>query len=454
MTTPPDDYEAAHDMERQPPHDEGAEQAVIGAIQLSRNEIANVIETLRDSSDLYRPAHQTIYETVIDMYGRGKPVDPRTLTAELRERGELVRVGGAPYLHHCVNQVPVAAHAQHYAEIVRDVAILRRVLEVADRTRQAVYEAKGDPTGIVDEAQLALAGALGNSDTATDTHVSADTEDYLDRLETFQREGRSLGVPTGFIDLDSLFGGWMPGQIIIVAARPAMGKSTLALDFARAAAVTNGLPTVMFSMEMGRDEIKHRLYSAQGRIPLHHIRQQGGMTDDDWARFAKIMPRVDNAPLHIDTDPNKSVARIQARCRALQQNGGLRLVIIDYLQLMQSGGSRRGENRQQEIADITRALKLTAMELEVPIIVLSQLNRGPEQRADKVPMVSDLRESGAIENDADIVILIHREDAYDKNSPRAGEADLIVGKNRNGPTASISVAAQLYLSRFVDMAAT
>lgn len=449
-----DDQPDGEGFERQPPHDDGAEQALIGAIQISRTEIANVIETLRDSGDFYLPAHQTIYETVIDMYGRGRPVDPVTLADELRDRGELVRVGGAPYLHHCVNQVPVAANAGYYAEIVRDVAILRRVLEIADRTRQAVYEAKGDPAGIVDEAQLALAGALGAADTVSDTLVSADTEEYLDRLETFQRNGRALGVPTGFMDLDSLFGGWMPGQMIIVAARPAMGKSTLALDFARAAAIANGLPTVMFSMEMGRDEIKHRLYSAQGRIPLHHIRQQGGMTDEDWARLAKVMPRVDAAPLHIDTDPTKSVARIQARCRALQQTGGLRLVIIDYLQLMQSGTGRRGENRQQEVSDMSRNLKLLAKELEVPVIVLSQLNRGPEQRTDKKPMVSDLRESGAIENDADIVMLIHREDAYDKDTPRAGEADLIIGKNRNGPTATISVAAQLYLSRFVDMAAT
>ena len=442
------------DMERQPPNDLGAEQAVLGAMMLSRTAIADAVEILADAGDFYRPAHQDIYETIVDMYGRGVPVDPRTLTAELRERGDLVRVGGATYLSTCVNEVPVAANAAHYAEIVRDCAILKRLLDVADHIRQAVYEAKGDPAGIVDEAQLAIAGVLGGNDAITDTHVGADTEEYLDRLVHFQREGRSVGVPTGFIDLDGLFGGFLPGQLVIVAARPAMGKSTLALDFARAAAIANGLPTVLFSLEMGRDEIKHRLYSAQGRVALHHIRQQSGMTPDDWVRYAKVVPRVDEAPLHIDTESNKSVARIQARCRALQQNGGLRLVVVDYLQLMTGSGSRRDGNRQQEIADITRALKLTAMELEVPIVVLSQLNRGPEQRADKRPQVSDLRESGAIENDADIVILIHREDAYDKTSPRAGEADLIIGKNRNGHTPDITVAFQGHYARFVDMAAT
>lgn len=442
------------DMERQPPQDTAAEQAVLGAMMLSRDAIADAIEILHDAGDFYRPAHQDIYEAILDMYGRGKPVDPLTLADELRERGDLVRVGGAPYLSTCVNEVPVAANSAHYAEIVRGCAVLRRLLEAADHIRQAVYEAKGDPEGILDDAQVALAGVLGGSETVADTHVSADSEEYLDRLVHFQREGRSVGVPTGFIDLDTLFGGFLPGQVIIVAARPAIGKSTLALDFARAAAITNGLPTILFSLEMGRDEIKHRLYSAQGRIPLHHIRQQSGMTPEDWARFAKITPRVDNAPLHIDTEANKSLARIQARCRALQQNGGLRLVIVDYLQLMQSGGSRRDGNRQQEIADITRGLKVMAMELQVPIVVLSQLNRGPEQRADKRPLVSDLRESGAIENDADIVILIHRDDAYDKTSPRAGEADLIIGKNRNGHTPEITVAFQGHYARFVDMAAT
>jgi replicative DNA helicase len=447
------DYEPPfEDAEQEPPNNREAEQAVLGAMQLARTAIADVVETVRGGADFYRPAHETIYNTVVDMYGRGQRIDPITVADQLRRQGDLERIGGAAYLHRCVSQVPVAANAQHYAEIVRDLAILRRILEVADRTRQAVHEAKGDSAGIIDEAQVGLADALGTG-TSDDTHIAADIEAYFERLEHFQREGRSLGVPTGFMDLDSLFGGFLPGQVIIVAARPAIGKSTLAVDFLRAAAITHGLPSVLFSLEMGRDEIRHRLYSAQGRIPLHHIRQQSGMTDDDWARLAKVVPRVNDAPLHLDTDPNKSVARIQARCRALQAAGGLRLIVIDYLQLMQ-GGSRRDGNRQQEIADITRSLKLTAMELQVPIIVLSQLNRGPEQRADKTPMVSDLRESGAIENDADIVILIHREDAYDKHSPRAGEADLIIGKNRNGPTPTITVAFQGHYARFVDMAAT
>jgi replicative DNA helicase len=449
------DYEPEQEPQRTPPSDVTAEQAVLGAMMTARYVIPDVLEVLRDETDFLREPHQVIYESIIDLYGKARPVDPITVADHLRDRGELVRIGGAPYLHRCVDQVPVAANAEHYATIVRETADLRRVLEVNEHIERIAYSGKTDAASIVDDAQGALAAIISGTDRITDTHVGADDEEYLDRLETLQRDGRSVGVPTGFMDLDSLFGGWMPGQIIIVAARPAMGKSTLALDFARAAAVTNGLPTILFSLEMGRDEIKHRLYSAQGRIPLHHIRHQGGMTDEDWARFAKIMPRVNQSPLHIDTDPNKSVARIQARCRALQQTTGLRLVIIDYLQLMQLGGSRRegepaaGDRRHDPQPQGHRDGTASADHRPV-----AAQPRPRTARPTRTPVVSDLRESGAIENDADIVILIHREDAYDKTSPRAGEADLIIAKNRNGETPTITVAAQLYLSRFVDMAAT
>lgn len=442
------------DLERIPPHDASAEQAVLGAMISSSTAIADVIETLRNGSDFYHPAHETIYDAILGMYGRGKFVDPITLGDDLRERGDLVNIGGPPYLHTLVNAVPVAANGEYYAEIVRDCAILRRLLEATNRTQQAIYSAKGDPAGIVDEAQAGIAAVLDDGNTRQGTLIGDDTEEYLERLERLQREGKSVGVPTGFIDLDSLFGGFLPGQVIVVAARPALGKSTLALDFLRSCSIVNELPAVMFSLEMDRDEIKHRLYSAQARIALHHMRHQGGMTDDDWVRFARAVPRITAAPLHIVDEPNMSFARIQARCRSIKQASGLRMVVIDYLQLMQSGSGHRSENRQQEVADMSRNFKLLAKELQLPIVVLSQLNRGPEQRADKVPMLSDLRESGAIEQDADIVILLHREDAYEKNSPRAGEADLIVAKHRNGPTATITTAFQGHYSRFVDMSQT
>jgi replicative DNA helicase len=237
--------------------------------------------------------------------------------------------------------------------------------------------------------------------------------------------------------------------MIVIAARPAVGKSTLALDFARAAAIKNGLSTAFFSLEMGRNEITMRLLSAEARVPLHTMRT-GQMSDDDWTRLARRMSEVADAPLFIDDSPNMSLMEIRAKCRRLKQRHDLRMVIIDYLQLMSS--PKRVENRQQEVSEMSRSLKLLAKEVDVPVIALSQLNRGPEQRTDKKPLLSDLRESGSIEQDSDVVILLHREDAYERESPRAGEADLIVAKHRNGPTTTVTVAFQGHYSRFVDMA--
>jgi replicative DNA helicase len=250
--------------------------------------------------------------------------------------------------------------------------------------------------------------------------------------------------------LDALTHGWQGGQFIVLAARPAMGKSTIAKDFLRAAAIKHTMPSVIFSLEMGRNEINMGILSAEARVGLHHMRA-GTMTDDDWTRVARRMPDVTAAPLYIDDSPNLDMMQIRAKCRRLKERHGLRLVVIDYLQLMQSGGGKRYESRQLEVSDMSRNLKLLAKELDVPVIALAQLNRGPEQRADKIPMVSDLRESGSLEQDADMVILLHREDAYEKTSPRAGEADIIVGKHRAGPTATITVAFQGHYSRFVDM---
>jgi replicative DNA helicase len=246
-----------------------------------------------------------------------------------------------------------------------------------------------------------------------------------------------------------LTNGLHPGQLVIVAGRPSLGKSALAVDFLRSAAIKHGLPSCIFSLEMGRNEITMRLLSAESRVPLHSMRS-GTMTDQDWTRLARRMGEVSSAPLFIDDSPNMSLMEIRAKCRRLKQRHDLRLVIVDYLQLMSS--PRRVENRQQEVSEFSRSLKLLAKELDVPVVALSQLNRGPEQRADKKPQLSDLRESGSLEQDADVVILLHREDAYERESPRAGEADLIVAKHRNGPTATVTVAFQGHYSRFVDMA--
>ncbi|GAA1257626.1 hypothetical protein GCM10009677_05140 [Sphaerisporangium rubeum] len=738
-------------FERTPPANIEAEQSVLGGMLLSKDAIADVVEVVR-SDDFYRPAHQIIYDAILDLYGRGEPADAVTVFGELSKRGEIARVGGGAYVHTLTAVVPTAANAGYYAKIVREQAILRRLIEAGTRIVSYGYGGQNEEVDeLVDRAQAEIYAVTERRTSEDYRPLSEIMPGALDEIEAIgSRSGQMVGVPTGFQDLDALMNGLHPGQMIVVAARPAIGKalaldtplptpggwttmgevtpgdlligadgrptrvvaatgvlhgrpchevefddgtvivadalhqwrvtvpalvplprgavsvasgaaavpvltpeqagpsriepgdvhtgefgpgltlpavrsaarsvvlttdqiaavlpgrdvlvepaapfvlpaqdlpepasalaarfgslkrvpraylrgsetqrrellaalcavagrrdgdvveldferpglaedvhelalslgatatlrtlavhgvsaprqavcltvaevtgesrrvrrvvavrpvpsrpvrcvevdnadhmylagrscvpthnSTLGLDFARSAAIRHHMTTVVFSLEMSRNEITMRLLSAEARVALHSMRA-GTMNDDDWTRLARRMSEVAEAPLFIDDSPNMSMMEIRAKCRRLKQRHDLRFVIVDYLQLMSS--PKKTESRQQEVSEISRALKLLAKELEVPVIAISQLNRGPEQRTDKRPQVSDLRESGSIEQDADVVILLHREDAYERESPRAGEADLIVAKHRNGPTATVTVAFQGHYSRFVDMA--
>jgi replicative DNA helicase len=388
------------EFERTPPHDVAAEQCVLGGMLLSKDAISDVIEVIRPH-DHYRPAHQVIHETILDLYGRGEPADAITVANELTRRGEINRVGGAPYLHTLIASVPTAANAGYYARIVRERAILRRLVEAGTRIVQFGYAGDANADDLVDRAQAEVYSITDQRGTE-DYHSLADImPGALDEIEAIgSRGGAMTGVPTGFADLDALTNGLHPGQMIVIAARPAVGKSTLALDFARAAAIKGGLTTAFFSLEMGRNEITMRLLSAEARVPLHTMRT-GQMSDDDWTRLARRMSEVADAPLFIDDSPNMSLMEIRAKCRRLKQRHDLRFVIIDYLQLMSS--PKRTENRQQEVSEMSRSLKLLAKEVDVPVIALSQLNRGPEQRTDKKPLLSDLRESGCLTGDTRIL---------------------------------------------------
>ena len=748
------------DFERTPPHDLAAEQCVLGGMMLSKDAISDVLDVIK-SHDYYRPAHQLVHDVILGLYGRGEPADAVTVAAELTRNGDIGRMGGAPYLHTLIASVPTAANAGYYARIVRERAILRRLVEVGTRIVQLGYGGDGDADELVDRAEAEIYGV-------TDRRIS---EDYLalaeimpgalDEIEAIGSRGGTLaGVPTGFADLDALTNGLHPSQMVVIAARPAMGKalaldtplptpsgwttmgnvqvgdqllgadgrpvtvvaatevmlarpcyevvfddqtaivsdadhqwvtttradrrlayaarvagsghtecgsqvsvrstreiaetlhrgdyrgynhavpvarpldlpraalpvpayvlgtwlgdgrsstatftlrrlgvlsnkhipiqylrasreqrlallaglldtdgtvnrtgsvqfastspllaagvrelvvglgyrcglsrqkvrgrtenssiaytitftttdevfqlarkrqvhqsrrpakatqrvhermiikvravpsvpvrcvqvdapdslylasrsmipthnSALALDVCRSASIKAGLTSVLFSLEMSRNEITMRLLSAEARVPLHAMRT-GQLSEDDWTRLARRMSEVVDAPLFIDDSPNMSMMEIRSKCRRLKQRNDLKLVVVDYLQLMSS--PKRVENRQQEVSELSRSLKLLAKELQVPVVALAQLNRGPELRTDKRPLLADLRESGSIEQDSDVVILLHREDAYERESPRAGEADLIVAKHRNGPTATVTVAFQGHYSRFVDMA--
>lgn len=385
--------------DRLPPQDVAAEQSALGAMLLSKDAIGECSELVR-AQDFYRPAHERIYDAVIDLFSRGEPVDAITVADELTKRGDLARVGGTAYLHQLIAQVPTAANAAYYAEIVAERAILRRLVEAGTRIVQIGYGG-GDVEEVVNAAQAEVF-AVADRRGGEDYHALADLiQPTTDEIEhNASSSGEMVGVPTGFTELDELTNGLHPGQMVIVAARPAVGKSTFALDVARAAAIKHRLPSVVFSLEMSRTEITMRLLSAESEIPLQNMRK-GNMRDRDWTRLAETQGRIHDAPLFIDDSPNMSLMEIRAKCRRLKQRNDLKLVIVDYLQLMSSG--KRVESRQQEVAEFSRALKLLAKELEVPLIALSQLNRGPEQRTDKKPQMSDLRESGCLTADTRVL---------------------------------------------------
>jgi replicative DNA helicase len=435
-------------FDRIPPHDEAAEQGVLGGMLLSADAVADVVEMLR-AKDFYLPRHAMIFDAIIKLFSGGEPTDVLAVGAELDRQDQVSRVGGLPYLHTLINAVPTAANAGYYAAIVAQKAITRRVIEAGTRIVQLGYGPVEDAADLVDAAQSTVfdvAAQQLNHDVSWLHDLLEPTFNEIEAIKS--NDGHTSGVPTGFLELDKLTNGLHPGQLIIIAARPAVGKSTLALDLARHAALVYRRPAVFFSLEMSRSELVMRLLSAVGRVPLQRIRN-GQITDDDWVRLGRHMDVLGTAPLYLDDSPNLTITEIRAKARRLKQRHGLALIVVDYLQLMNS--HKRVESRQQEVAEMSRSLKILSKELAVPVVALSQLNRNPESRADKRPMLSDLRESGAIEQDADLIIMLHREDMYEPESPRAGEADLIVTKHRNGATGSIAVAFQGQYSRFTNM---
>ncbi len=442
-------YDERSTFDRLPPQNIEAEQSVLGAMMLSKDAMADVVEILH-ANDFYMPANETVFDTAVRLYNAGNPVDALTVGAELQRTNELSRIGGSEYLHTLIAIVPSAASAGYYARIVREQAILRHLVEAGTRITNMGYDGEGNEVdAVVDAAQAEIFNVTERRSTEDYMVIGDLMEHTLDEIDAAsKRDGSMLGVPTGFRELDELTGGLQGGQMIVLAARPAIGKSTLGLDIARATSIRAGKPSVIFSLEMSREEITKRMLSAESDVQLNKL-TKGPMGPNDWERLAVTAAKVSTAPLFIDDSPNMSLMEIRAKCRRLKQQHGLELVVVDYLQLMSSG--RKVESRQQEVSEFSRALKLLAKELNVPVIAISQLNRGPEQRGEKKPQMSDMRESGAIEQDADIVILLHREDAYDSEN-RPGEADFIVAKHRGGPTKTITVSFRGANAHFQDMA--
>ena len=415
---------------------------------LSAEAMADVVEIL-DAEDFYRSAHGKIYAAVRSLFGHGEPVDVITAVDALRRSGLLDEVGGALYLRDLVDEVPTPASASHYAKIVSDAALRRRLIGAAADIMDVAYAGSRDADEIADTAEQRIYDVARREDTEDAAAIGDLVNDAMSELEAIQnRESAYTGLPTGFRDLDDLTSGLQGGNLVIIAARPGIGKSSLAMNIARNVAVTHE-PVAMFSLEMSRYEIGMRLLCAEARVPWDRIRNKR-VGPDDWTRVVSAGETLHDAPLSIVDSGNVNIVDIRAKARRMKTSKqGLSLIIVDYLQLMTSPATRRQDNRQQEVAEISRSLKLLAKELKVPILALSQLNRNPEARADKRPQLSDLRESGSLEQDSDVVMFIHRDDS---DHEKKREAELILAKHRNGPTGSIRLSFEPSLTQFRNAA--
>jgi len=438
--------------QRVPPHNIEAEESVLGSMLLSAEAIASVVDLVK-APDFYRPAHQRLYDAALSIYARGEPVDAITTVEELKRHGALEDVGGPLAVYNLVESVSTPASAPHYARIVADHALLRRLIEASSQIMATAYAVPDDPKRAADEAET-LIYSVARQDAKDEVVRMRDlVDESLLQLEHIQqRDSAFAGVPTGFHDLDELLSGLQGGNLIIVAARPGVGKSSLVTNLARNVAVGShvhpGTSVVMFSLEMSRFEIGMRLLCSESKVAWEKIRA-ARVAAEDWTHIVEAAETLHELPLFIVDSGNVSIVDIRAKARRLKSKGNLGLIIVDYLQLM--SGHMRTESRQQEVAEISRSLKLLAKELDIPVVAVSQLNRNPETRADKRPQLSDLRESGSLEQDADIVMFIHRDDSSEDLSKK-NVADIIVAKHRNGPTATVQLAFQPHLTRFVNIA--
>lgn len=439
--------------ERALPHDLFAERSVLGAMLQDPRAVDAVAEALK-GSDFYQPRHTAIFEAVLALAAAGQErPDSATVAAYLEERGQLARVGGRIYLFELLQGVPVAENAGYYAKIVKDRARLRQLIAVGAQISQLGYGTSPDALEAVDRIDAAQQLVYDLSDTSGRSEgpssLAAELQPALDLVEAAMHGGGPAGIPTGFADLTRLLnGGTKPGQLIVIGGRPGMGKSTLGVDLARAAAIKHNVGVAIFSLEMSKAELVLRILAAESRVE-HNRLETGNLSDDDWTKLARRMGEIAEVPLFVD-DEVSNLMQIWAKARQLKREHNIKMIVVDYLQLVPP--VTKLHSREQEVAELSRGLKLMAKALQCVVIAIAQLNRGPEQRADKIPGLSDLRESGSVEQDADIVMLLHRPDYYDKESPRAGEMDIIVAKHRNGSTDTIPVAAQLNLARFADLA--
>jgi replicative DNA helicase len=436
-------------LDRVPPHNQEAEQSVIGAIFLEPQALITASEILIPD-DFYRSAHQKIFQTMLRLSDQGKAIDVITVTEELSSHNELEDVGGISYITEIANAVPTAANVGYYAQIVSEKAVLRRLIRVATKIVEDGYTREDEVDALLSEAESRVMEVASRKNAGDFKHVKDVLVETYANVEHLQnRKGDITGIPTGFRDLDRLTAGFQRGDLIIVAARPSVGKTAFALNVAQAVGTQTEENVAIFSLEMGAEQLVMRMLCAEGNIDAQVLRT-GALNSEDWRKLTMATGTLSRAGIYIDDSAGVRVSEIRAKCRRLKQEHGLGMILIDYLQLIQGSGIA-GQNRQQEVSEISRSLKALARELEVPVIALSQLSRGVEQRQDKRPMMSDLRESGSIEQDADIVAFLYREDYYDKETEDANTIEIIVAKQRNGPTDTVKLAFKKEFNKFVSV---
>ena len=435
-------------IDRVPPHNVEAEQAVLGAMLIKKEAIAEVAEILK-SDDFYRDAHRIVFEAMMELFEKNEPVDIVTVTEQLKKNDLLEKAGGIAFITALDNAVPTAAHVAYHAKIVKEKAQLRNLINAATEIAGTAYEDTEDIPDIMDRAEKRILDVAARDNHSNFIPIKTIVMDTFQQIENRAKNSGALtGLPSGFVDLDRLTAGFQRSDLILVAARPSMGKTAFTLNIATHVAVREQKPVAFFSLEMSKEQLVQRMLCAEGGIDSQKLRK--GELENDWSKLVEAADRLSGAPLYIDDTPGITVMELRSKARRLKAEHGLELIVIDYLQLMQGRGSRSGDNRQQEISEISRSLKALARELSVPVIALSQLSRSVESRQVKRPMLSDLRESGSLEQDADIVMFLYREDYYTEETERQNITEVIIAKHRNGPVDKVDLYFQKEFTKFVN----
>lgn len=440
-------------IDRVPPQNIEAEQAVLGAMLISKEAIAESAQIL-NPQDFYREAHRIVFEAMLDLSNRNQAVDNLTVIEQLNKTNQLEKVGGIAFVTALANTVPTAANVVFYAKIVKEKALMRHLINTATAIAAMGYEGADDADSIMDKAEKMILEIASNRKTGDFTPINQIVIDTFSKIENlYESKGGLTGLSTGFKDLDKLTAGLQPSDLILVAARPSMGKTAFTLNIASHVALKENIPVAFFSLEMSKEQLMQRMLCAEGLVESQRLRV-GDLDEQDWQKLIAAADKFSKAPLYIDDTPGISIMELRSKARRLQQEKGLSLVLIDYLQLMQGRANKNGDNRQQEISEISRSLKSLARELNVPVIALSQLSRSVESRQIKKPMLSDLRESGSLEQDADIVMFLYREDYYNAETENKNITDVIVAKHRNGPVDTVQLFFHKEFTKFADLLRT